>query len=479
MPTNNERLPRRYASYRAAITSQTPLADWERELLATTEREEGEVPTTRNCHRCGNREDPGFAWIEWHHINGQDYCHGCVQHCSECNEVGVVGSFNGRGGYCNNCDMDCWNCGDTVHADLSDGLIWNDRPYCNDCMTHCAGCENQMPTDTMIHCNDVNDRRCSNCATYCGECDGYNAGPCTCASNDYVRGYGATEARLWLGGPLPHNEATSEDNGYYIGFELEIAADNSDSGRRRGANVTGIKDWAEEHLGDRDALDCKHDGSVRGFEIASQPMTPEFFENVDWESFMDVLNRDFPLSALGWSDEPREHGLHVHIGRVAFRRDDVAQAAYSYLLSQGEHLERIGRRAPYNYCRKVIKPVSASVVSTKPYGRQGQRLRNNGVSSGRDAVNLTNNRTIEIRAFKSTRSANQLRDAVRVTYLAAEYIRELRGGGWKSTAQALHWSEFAKWVRDHYPQAHASIAGDDVNVSAESNAFPECPKFWV
>jgi len=322
--------------------------------------------------------------------------------------------------------------------------------------------------------NDQDNLYCEECITYCDDCDEYTIGQCDCSSGDRVRGYGHTAAHIFLGGPLPQDEHGNED-GYFVGFELEIAATVSNG--RRHIDVGPIKEWALANLTDREALDCKHDGSVQGFEIASQPMTPEFFESVDWESFMDVLNDNYPLAAFGWTDEPREHGLHVHIGRVAFRRDDVAQAAYSYLLSQEDHLERIGRREAYHYCNKVTKPVSASITQSKPYGRQGQRLRNQGIGHGRDAVNLTNQRTIEIRAFKSTRSANELRDAVRATYLAAEYIRDLRSGGWKATSQALHWSEFAAWVGARYPQAFASISG--LSAKPGSNRFPEPPKFWA
>lgn len=471
------------------VTADEPMAEWEQELLATTEREESEVPTDegeplRQCAHCGTTEERGYNYIQWREIDGGTYCHGCTDGClGDCGTYQVRNrrrnvAFRERGGYCDNCDMHCWNCGNTVdelngddHANHSYGQLWNDRVYCNACIQTCPDCGERETSDSMITVGDT--LYCEECVSYCDNCGEYSRGRCPCTTGDRVRGYGATTATMWLGGPLPKDEYDN-DVGYYVGFELEIAATAMSS---RHIDVTPIKDWAEENLGHREALDCKHDGSVSGFEIASQPMTPAFFEGVDWESFMEVLNQHYPLSAMSWTDEPREHGLHVHIGRVAFRRDDVAMAAYSYLLSQDDHLERIGRRQAYHYCAKVEKPVSAAVVQSKPYGRQGSRLQNQGIRSGRDAVNLTNNRTIEIRAFKSTRSANELRDAVRATYLAAEYVRELRSGGWKSTSQALHWLEFSAWVGAHYPQAFASISG--IAGKPGSNRFPEPPRFWM
>lgn len=525
---NTDRIPRGYERYRAAmgtgneaprvtinwnlgsggpafrmtaptystvtVTNETnaePMAEWERELLAqSTEREEEEVPSTiepprRRCHGCGAEEDPAYRFINWSTINNHDYCHGCVTRCSNCGEVHAGrNAFGNRGGFCEDCTMRCWNCsnpvenlrapGNPIEWVERDGYLWNERVHCRHCIGRCPGCGGMEPINDMVTVSDSTELYCEECCNYCDDCDNYNVGACGCQSTDRVRGYGHTAATMWLGGPLPHDEYDNE-NGYFVGFELEIGAQAPDG--RRHIDVGPIKDWAEANLTSREALDCKHDGSVQGFEIASQPMTPAFFESVDWESFMNVLNDNYPLAAFGWEDEPREHGLHVHIGRVAFRRDDVAQAAYSYLLSQDNHLERIGRREAYHYCSKVMKPVSASITQSKPYGRQGQRLRNQGIGHGRDAVNLTNQRTIEIRAFKSTRSANELRDAVRVTYLAAEYIRELRSGGWKATSQALHWLEFAAWVGANYPQAFASISG--MSGKPGSNKFPEPPQFWA
>jgi hypothetical protein len=253
---------------------------------------------------------------------------------------------------------------------------------------------------------------------------------------------------MWLGGPLPKNDK-GEHVGYYVGFELEISADVS-------SGAMEVHAWSDRHM-TAGALDCKHDSSVAGFEIASQPMTPAYFESRNWESFFRMLENEYPTYDRR---EPYDHGLHVHIGRVAFRRDDVAIAMFCYLLAQDgqKHLTRIARRDPYHYCKRVDKPVSTAIVRSKPYGRQGRRLSASGVYPGRDAINLENRETIEIRSFRSTRNADELRDAVRVVYLAADYVMSLRASGFV-TPRALHWGAFAAWVKINHREAYKSIRG--------------------
>jgi hypothetical protein len=297
---------------------------------------------------------------------------------------------------------------------------------------------------------------CIPCANYCDDCDAYYRGDECSNCENRVRGlksYGKTRPNLWLGGPVP-KDSKGIDTGYYLGIELEVSAS---SGR-----VNPIYLWARENLGNPDALECKEDSSVDGFEIATQPMTPEFFEKVNWESFFDVINEQFPLDRRDRM-EPVDHGLHVHIGRAAFGRDDIATAAFCYLIGQGDHLVRIGRRAPTTYCRKVDKPVSTALKAAyNATGRHPVQANKRGVRDAypdRSAINLMNQETIEIRAFRSTRKADELRDAVRLVYVAAEYIRSLRRAGGMVSPRALHWGEFAKWVGHHYPDAFASIAG--------------------
>lgn len=393
------------------------------------------------CAECDESIEPDDVRA----IDGDTWHHHCRTRCEIC-ERGFHPDDIHSIRYtevCENCSSACWECNDRHFNDEMQDV--NGHMFCENCVRYCDSCCTYVQTDYIQY----SERR-----------DCYICDDCGGAGGDGIREYGHTYPEMWLGGPLPRDEK-DKIVGYYIGFELEISAD-------RNVSATAVHDWAEEHMA-HGALDCKEDSSVRGFEIATHPMTPAFFESVNWESFFDMLNDEYPI----YGEEPSDHGLHVHLGRVAFGRDDVLTACYSYLLSQSDHLDRIARREPTGYCRKVHKPVSATIVQHKPYSKQGVRLRYDGIYANRDAINLQNDQTIEVRAFKSTRSADELRDAVRVTYLAADYIVSLRPTGHQFISpKALHWSEFAKWVGKHHPEAYRSVVGRRSHNNAKAKTIP-------
>jgi len=383
--------------------------------------------------------------------------------CAECDGEDIVRNSLtvGTSGdiVCTSCARPCSVCATPVLREEINTITrsWGSTQYlCDDCTYSCDECGDQMARGEMYTIGGC--YYCSACSRNCEYCEERIVSECeNDGCTNRVRGlssYGKTHANRWLGGPV-RRSAVEKDKGYYLGFELEITANTG--------NVQPVYDWAETHLGYVDAVDCKEDSSVEGFEIATQPMTPAFFESVNWESFFDMLNEEFPMSSRSRGVEPVDHGLHVHIGRVAFDKDDIAMAAFCYLIGQGDHLVRVARREPTTYCKKVDKPVSSAIRSE--YQRMGtHRMQANkpvtrGLYLGRDAINLGNSSTIEIRAFRSTRKADDLRDAMRLVYVAAEYIRSLRAGKGSVSPKALHWATFAAWVGVNHPDAFASIAG--------------------
>ena len=404
------------------------------------------------------------CWIRW------DYPTGCS---SSQVDVGCLGHHDGpairptcrlchneyTGRFCTLCYVRCYACGEqALRTDAFEDETFLFHDSCTGCCDECGGTHG---TSFLYQVEGLSGSYCSDCISYCQSC-----GANTPRGQNYchrhlsdghvhrVRSYGHTHPQNWLG---------SAD--YYLGFELEITAPE-----RTYSDTTPIFEWASEHLGFGDALDCKSDSSVHGFEIATQPMSPDFFESVDWESFMDMLNQHYPPSDISArSKEPTSHGLHVHIGRVAFENDPFAVAAFCFLLGQGDHLETIGRRRAHSYCRKVDKPASAAIVEhhqNRGSGRNEQYRRlyhTEGVTYGRDAINLTNSRTIEVRAFRSTRDPEHLRSAFRLVYLAAEYIRSMRGEsgffGKKPVApKDLLWKSFLAWVQDNHPDKVSALA---------------------
>lgn len=412
-------------------------------------------PPRWRCAGCGQFQSGLYRRYEH---EGRDHCLHCTTTCRGCRNRVLTRSMSfdvwTHSNRCEDCLTRCGECGELFN-DRYEVRVGHRGVYHADCSTECGGCGYfySANSDDLNWVDDSEVYACARCSTYCETCDQYhldhlNEGGHGGVAN--VSGYGHTSGSIWYGGPVPRNDDGKPD-GYYMGIENEITAHDGDA--------DDVRQWARENLGHWEGMDCKEDSSVEGFEIVTQPMTPEFFESVNWESFFDMLNERFPLPGHA-TEEPVEHGLHVHIGRVAFGRDPVAISAFCYLIGTGNHMERIGRREPTEYCQKVRDPARVAIVQAKQgYGRQSDRLRAVGHYPGRDAINLGNPDTIEIRAFKSTRSANELRDAVRLVYLCAEYVRHLRATRTPMSSRNLRWTTFSRWVALNHPEGFDSIVG--------------------
>src|SRR3954471_18533691 len=289
------------------------------------------MPTSRNiitngrCSGCGTGDYVRTG-------NGTTYCSYCEVQCPSCQEWRHYNTSR-----CENCTEMCTTCRRwRMNNDFTEH---HGTRMCTNCMAAhhvCGGCgqERKSNVDSMVTTRDTHEWRCyDHCSYYCDDCGQYHANPCAVVRLGAPRncgGYHHTRPAMWLGGPLPR-DGRGRQEGYYVGFELEVTASRSD-------NCETLTAWSEKRLG-VNIFDCKTDSTVAGFEIATQPMTPEFFERVPWDDFFEMMNSEFHTpDDDGW-DEPHTHGLHVHIGKVAFRTD-ANIAAYSYLLNQGDHLER-------------------------------------------------------------------------------------------------------------------------------------------
>ena len=348
-----------------------------------------------NCAACNSQFTASSMWSE---IRGKSYCTNCSRECYECSMIRKVSNMVTVDGYY----------------------------YCRDHAPHCSNCSR------VVHYLDGNGL-CELCRPSCPRCGSTNLSDleeCDSCVNGTLESYHHTHADMFLGG-------APEDGHYHLGFELEITADTYSPRTRY------VKEWAAKNLTTESALSCKQDGSVSGYEIVSQPMTWEFFEGVDWDSFFDALDSVYSVDG-----ESESHGLHVHIGRCAFKSESE-QAAFAYLLAKNSnHLERISRRLPTHYCERSRKPVSESIASSRKLGgsKQFHRVANRTYLQ-RGAINFGNRATIEIRAGGSTRDVEEFKGQIRLVYVAAEYVRAVsaNNGGMIPT-KALLWDAFTAWI---------------------------------
>jgi hypothetical protein len=304
---------------------------------------------------------------------------------------------------------------------------------------------------------------------------------------------------------------------YHLGVELEISA-NTD-------NVDPIHDWAADN-GVPGLFYCKEDGSVAGFEIVTHPMTPTFFEGVNWEGFFRMLNTEYPnIGANGKNFEPAGHGMHVHVSRTAFP-NELSMARWSWLLNRHEgQVSRVARRSSSQWARFNSRPLSellshvaqstaqdvtparstrvncsvdhrcdycqqgydgpdmgarwrwefgcgttirfddnpeyARIMRTRKFTKAGMldRYRNSGTYPERyRAVNLIPENTLEVRVFRSTRSAGHFRDAVRLVYSSVDYVRNMQPRHKTNVSRELvSWARYVAFVMDYLPEFYSTL----------------------
>ena len=108
------------------------------------------------------------------------------------------------------------------------------------------------------------------------------------------------------------DEKDNEDN-LYMGIELEISGSSQDSDDEEDARE--ILEIIQKN--NEDSVYFKHDGSINGFEIVFHPHTIKAYSEYNWKRIFAIIKR------LGYTNDDKKAGFHVHISRSYF--GDTAQ----------------------------------------------------------------------------------------------------------------------------------------------------------
>lgn len=246
---------------------------------------------------------------------------------------------------------------------------------------------------------------------------------------------------------------------YYVGFELEIGTERM--------NATPIYEWARAN-NVADLLYAKDDSSVEGFEIVSYPMTPAYFDSVDWSSFFAMLNREYETYDL---NESSEHGLHVHVSRTAFKYTSQ-MARLSLLWTRNrETVWEIARRAnsewaQFNrypvrtflpFCRSghqweddYTRPLECGCHYERRMTYYGRTVRNQVQDVARhgryEVINQYPADTLEVRAFRSTRRVADFLASVHFVIASVDFVTMQP---WHATARNTSIDTFREYVESH------------------------------
>lgn len=100
-------------------------------------------------------------------------------------------------------------------------------------------------------------------------------------------------------------------NNLYLGIELEISGSSQDSDDEEDAKEI-MKVIQKDVEGSERSVYFKHDGSINGFEIVFHPHTVKAYNEYDWKEIFSTIKK------LGYTNDDKKAGFHVHISRKYF-----------------------------------------------------------------------------------------------------------------------------------------------------------------
>lgn len=344
----------------------------------------------------------------------EEWCSTCVEDdasvCDCCSELYAFSertdvhttSRRWSEAYCPNCAEDnaerCDICGeywDSNHIDEYDVYGQGYANVCEDCR------------DDFYYCDDCNDLVSPDDVVEVG---GYYYCPDCAEQYTVIQSYGHTYASHF------YHLDSEPDTGLYLGVELETECDGSPS-----VAASALK----SAIGDV-RQDIKHDSSLNdGFEIATQPMTPQYhIESGYWRDVVKVL-RDYNCR----SHDPGTCGLHVHISRDYFDNQSQICTLDRILQTHAAEWIRFSRREGYSTDRwcKIETDSDLDIKSGDPdYVKREKWIVRKERGNRYKALNLSNSSTVEVRLWRGTLKLQTLLATIEATAGLAILAKESR-----------------------------------------------------
>jgi hypothetical protein len=215
----------------------------------------------------------------------------------------------------------------------------------------------------------------------------------------------------------------------FMGVELEFVA------RGEGRSDEGlsklISKIANSKFGDHAIM--KSDASIGsyGLEIVTVPATLEYHRQMFIENFFSKDN-SFHRDLMS----TERCGLHVHISKNVFTPITLGKfIAFINSPSNANFMDKMSGRPPNTYCKRVAvkgknaKGVDVSAVIAKKVcevrnGKIGRIAHRHMDYDRREAVNLNNTHTIELRMFKATNDKNNFLRKLEFCESLVKFVRE-------------------------------------------------------
>lgn len=337
------------------------------------------------------------------------YCDDCFsdllfcEHCEEyvpTDEGCTVHARSGDEIWCDSCvDNQAWYCDGCSerHSDYysSYHIRGSNINVCEDCRDNihyfeCVECNEDWHADYCTNPNDDNDNWiCSNCAR--------NGG-------GRINNYSYKPRAVFF---KADGQNVNERNDLFFGIELEVEQKDSSVSRY---DITKRIEHESYYF--------KSDGSLdNGFEIVTHPMTFEYIHQHKTDIFQKALDT---LIANGYrSYDSNTCGIHIHLSKKAFGTWQLYRFI-KFFIDNKEFVVAISQRKPDQLERwSAIEEETNSELIYKAKKKNGDGQRKRYV-----AVNLQNDRTVEIRLFRGTLNIQSFMKNVEFCYALFSFTRD-------------------------------------------------------
>ena len=302
-------------------------------------------------------------------------------------------------------DAICENCiSDTVRCVICNELLWdndtiyneNGQEYCQSCYdeeyTQCDGCSSELLRDEVY--NYGRDTLCERCYENAMEEEG---------NDSRIREYD-DRPRWKFHGTGPR----------FYGLEIEIEARDS---------VSDSVDAVLENFENEKEVSVMHDGSITepGFEIISHP--------ADYETVHKFADRFEALTESCKAFHASSCGMHIHFSKEGLSELVLAKFLL-FFADNKELIEKIAQRGTTEYWKhEKIDDVNRKVRNPKDYERY-------------EAINLGNDKTVEVRCFQSNLLTKRIKKNVQFVESLLEFCQNYE----LSNMKASKYKEFLNTV---------------------------------
>lgn len=403
---------------------------------------------THKCKRCQNLFNKNFAKDK----DGKDitdYCRRCwekyMYECVECNKLGVRDQrtlcTDGGKFMCNACAVRFYRCNNCnqffVKKDVPFKKDGKGRHICFTCHSNkqCSKCGKFKPEDSMSkknptlcrHCYD-NTNPCSKCGVHSlevvpnGRTGDYLCRLCACEK-------GVEHAHIWNYSYKPFPVIHGDGDELIVGIENEMSC-------KKGSKTPKILAQILPHYPDN-LLFAKSDSSVyNGFEIVTNPMTFNYFKQVDWSHlFPKGILSAKEVEALDHTDGSghvqKYTGMHIHLSKGHFTTFHLYKFI-NFLYNNHSFIEKVAERKSNKYCHNFPNYQEVKKSSKKKQ------------TSSRSFIYMpANTRTVELRFFAGCHTVEMMNKNV-------EFVQALHEFSMIASKEAsLKVKNFTNYVKDN------------------------------